>query len=125
MSSKEAIEKLGNGDQMTDWMCVQCGQRIESVEHGWLEWIEDPETGRCSVPRVVHHKEYSPLETCYAPWEFEPGLRDGPLSWYVGEQGLERLNEMHKKGGFDEEGLNAIIELIHGPGYKKLYDLSW
>ncbi|HET9028272.1 MAG TPA: hypothetical protein VFN07_12155 [Trueperaceae bacterium] len=70
---------------LQEWICDHCGEKIASVEDGYVEWGG---TGGDYVGfRIVHHQPKSPRGSCYHP---DKG-HSVPLSHFVGIDGLTQL----------------------------------
>lgn len=103
------------------WKCDTCGEAIETVETGWVEWKVDTSG---SAPyrkhgfRLVHHG--IPGKKClYNERQFPEGTQVGdlPLESFVGEEGLMTLLMFMSD---HPESLDEIIEMtkrIHIEGY--------
>ena len=54
---------------LKQWICDKCGEVIEGVEQGWLEWLVSKDRPLRNFGfRIVHQGEYSPRKpqgTCY------------------------------------------------------------
>lgn len=109
------------------WICDSCGAKIESVEHGWVEWLSKYEDGKTSARglRLVHHVTHSPRKR--GGCQYDGGAehaRDGmtisdlPLSRFTGPDGLMDLLALVAEGALPQRDVLEMIKRIHVPGYE-------
>ncbi len=73
------------------WICDTCGQEIETVEQGWVEWLQNEEFKAYGF-RIVHHALYSPFKPRRNCYNYEDkGMHDLPLNKFIGSTGLAQL----------------------------------
>jgi hypothetical protein len=82
---------------LEQWICDTCGEVIQSVDDGWVEWTRD-DKGRRFGFRICHHATASPIRaereeprspSCY---HYEHGPRaDLPLKDMAGTTGMARM----------------------------------
>lgn len=68
---------------LQQFICDECGQTIENLEDGFVEWINDEESVRGF--RIVHNTRQSPYQTrtgCFKYTDYK-GRSDIPLSHYM------------------------------------------
>ena len=110
------------------WVCDSCGQAIEDVSHGWVEWLlrkeGDKYIGRGL--RLVHHcSAHEPLDTRCQYRERneyqrdESILNDLPLTDFVGPDGLITLLSFIARGELPADEVLEMIKRLHVPGYEQ------
>jgi len=105
---------------LTQFICDECGELIEKVEDGWLEWFngfENPNHGF----RIVHIDGASPRRktggNCYYP---ESGkVSDSLLNYFTQIDGLYRLLSFFKRNLVYPNEMAEIIRRIHIPYYEE------
>ena len=110
------------------WVCDTCGEIIEKVGDGWVEWLspaKGEEKGRGKGLRLVHHKPASPRNpsgSCQYDMhtEFKKDflLKDMPLSHFLGANGLMVLLSLLPEGELPKEDVLEMIKRLHIPGYE-------
>ncbi|WP_245625347.1 hypothetical protein [Stenotrophomonas chelatiphaga] len=113
------------------WKCDQCGHPINSVEDGWVEWlngsIAEQWEGALRGLRLVHHKPASPNADqggCYhdeAYWFAAKRytVSDLPLTSFVGPDGLVTLLAFLADRRFaDPDEVLELIKRLHVPNYE-------
>jgi hypothetical protein len=53
---------------LQQFVCDTCGELIQSVDQGYVEWLWDDKGGNARDFHIVHHALYSPLKPdlgCY------------------------------------------------------------
>ena len=119
---------------LTQWICDYCHELIEAPEHGWFEWVVQPENENghylASGFKIVHHALHSPGnrrgKTCFH-YEDAEGRSDLHLQHFVGPDGLVRLlGILHRNDGGPPEcavaNLNEFVEIarrLHVPHYEE------
>lgn len=112
------------------WTCDTCGQVINNVGDGWVEWVEimQPDgTFHGRDLRLVHHAPASPRGphvSCQfdrqAEFRNDRGtVRDEPLKDFVGADGLVPLLEMISDERLPTEEILTLIQRLHVPGYEQ------
>ena len=109
------------------WTCDACGEPIDSIADGWVEWIvvEHGETRRSRDLRLVHRHIKSPLLPgghCQfnQQTEFERDrgtVGDLPLDRLLGPDGLVELLALRERG-LPWDALQRMILRLHLPGYE-------
>lgn len=100
------------------WKCDTCGETIDSVEAGWVEWKTDagsePKYRRHSF-RLVHNQK----KCQYVERTFPSGtsLADLPLQSFVGEDGLMTLLEFMSDHPTSLDELIELTKRLHIAGY--------
>lgn len=108
------------------WICDTCGERIETVAAGWIEW--QTKSGADGVwkkhsPRLVHHRPASPrVNGCQYDEDriYKHGgyiVGDLPLDQFVGTDGLLTLLSFVSEGYFELEESLELIKRIQIPNY--------
>lgn len=115
---------------MKGWICDTCGERIEKVEDGWVEWMKYPKDGadRGEVKkyegkglRLVHHRSVNP--GCAYDQKVEYATRKGllsdlPLSEFLGPDGLMQLLGFIATNIVPTEECLEMIKRLHIPEYE-------
>lgn len=97
------------------WVCESCGGAIESVEHGWVEWLKNPRTGESKGLRLVHQRCHGPLagilDGCCYSLKRDDGFHvfDHHLTAFIvdGKPSVDRLRDYG--AGMDVDLLGAAI----------------
>jgi len=118
----------------TTWICDTCGELIETVEAGWVEWLvivnrydtADKRQGRGL--RLVHHQPASPRRMArYGSCQYDAhaefqrdgaSLYDLPLSSFLGPDGLNLLLSMIAEDELPTEDVLEMTKRLHIPGYE-------
>lgn len=102
------------------WICDSCGQTIDKVEDGWVEWLTNADKNTQKGLRLVHHIGGSHCQ--YAGQvEFKRDgsiISDQPLSSFVGHDGLMFLLLMLSEGELPKEEVIEMTKRLHIPGYE-------
>jgi len=88
---------------LEQWVCDSCGEIIENVEDGWVEWIKD-EDNRNMQFHIVHLAPKSPRFPdgyCNIHKKY-PRRADGYLHEFVGTKGLVKLLRFIDVGKYHE-----------------------
>ncbi|MBB4127365.1 hypothetical protein GGR77_002679 [Xanthomonas translucens] len=112
------------------WTCDQCGRPINSVEDGWVEWLQrqvTPEQWQSHSLRLVHFHTASPFHDAGGCQHNERAwfardksiIGDLPLSSFLGPDGLMTLLEFSSDRRFDFDVLIELIKRLHIPGYEQ------
>lgn len=82
-------------EPLKQFMCDGCGQIIQRVKDGWVEWLSDDD-GRNHGFRIVHHTPAMPRgHRCYA-YDRHPDRADMHLRDLTGNVGMVRaLSLLH------------------------------
>jgi hypothetical protein len=109
--------------QTTSWICDSCGEIIDRIEDGWVEWIHYVDRRKIGRGlRLVHHQPASPRKDgCQydtAHLHDKEGLSDDGLESFVGPDGLMRLLSKLAEGSLPQESVIDMIQRIHIPGYE-------
>lgn len=115
--------------ETTFWICDSCGERINRVEDGWVEWIvvrDQADNKHARDLRLVHHRPASPLKDgvgCqingHHEYKKDGGLlNDMPLSYFVGPDGLMHLLALLADEEFPRDIVLEMIKRLHIPGYE-------
>ncbi|MEO7298737.1 MAG: hypothetical protein ABI042_09200 [Verrucomicrobiota bacterium] len=109
------------------WTCDKCGESIDDVEHGWVEWISCKDTNgnwKGRNLRLVHHQPFSPIKSgngCQYNQRVdltnEEILSDLPLRSFVGADGLMDLLALTA----DQIPTDEVVEMVkrlHIPNYE-------
>lgn len=119
-------------DATPPWKCDHCGQFINSVEDGWVEWLngaaDEQWEGVLHQLRLVHHRKASPHRdrkyACYHDedrWFAEKRytVSDLPMSAFVGPDGLTILLAFLADRRFaDPNEVLEMIKRLHIPNYE-------
>jgi hypothetical protein len=104
---------------LQQYICDECGQLIESVDAGWLEWLID-ESGIHYGFRIVHHATSSPRKTSGRNCYYEKHLTgDMHLAHFVATDGLAKLLSMFDRPQKNMEELIDIVRRLHIPQYEE------
>ena len=115
-------------DVAPPWSCDTCGQPINSIEDGWVEWISrrDGEKTRCHSLRVVHAHSASPrANRCQHDedhWfkDRESIVSDLPLEEFLGADGLMHCLQFLSDHDFvDDEEVIELIKRLQISGYEQ------
>lgn len=105
---------------LKQFYCDECGDLIEKVEDGWVEWYDDYQNPAHGF-RIVHASGASPLRkndrNCYYPESSD--ISDDHLVHFTKDDGLARLLSFFKKNLADPNELSEIIRRIHIPHYEE------
>ena len=113
------------------WRCATCGEMIETVKDGWVEWLRvtnftTNESRRYGL-RLVHHKPASPIKT-YNGCQYEPkeelhehgaAVQNSALNAYMGPDGLMYLLAMLAVQKLPTEEIVELTKRLHIPGYEQ------
>jgi len=114
--------------EATTWTCDSCGEPIEEVGHGWVEWLTYINENNYFQRgfRLVHHcTAHEPLDTrCQyrEPLEWQrnsPIVSDLPLERFLGPDGLILLLSFIAQGTLPFEEVLEMIKRLHVPGYEE------
>lgn len=108
------------------WYCDACGEKIENVEDGWVEWLitldpeitDEPERfrrRRGEGLRLVHHRTTNPR----CAYQERGGLQDMPLGHFLGANGLMALLSFLDEKLIPQEEILELIKRLHIPGYEQ------
>ena len=89
-------------NSLQEFICDTCGEKINSIEDGYVEFMKDAASQELNEFHIVHNKPSSPLEgdgKCFQH-ENEPGRRDLPLSHFFGQDSLNRIYSFLDAGVF-------------------------
>lgn len=92
------------------WRCDSCGQDIESVEDGWVEWLTDMRSNEGYGMRLVHYDERCMYNEAYERSTNNSSPLDMHLSHFYSEDGFIRLLEMISDGQFKNN--DTVLEMI-------------
>ena len=82
---------------LQQWICDGCGDRISSIDEGYLEWIDD-ENGRAHSFYIFHNRKQPGFPTCSHYRGRKLLEKDLPLDGFTGSIGLARLLSFIDKG---------------------------
>ena len=105
------------------WKCDTCGDAVETVETGWVEWmsqIGSKSTNPRHNFRLVHHAV--PGKKCQYNSRTFPegtGLGDLPLAYFLGNDGLMNLLEYLSDSPSSADEIIELIKRLHIPGYEE------
>lgn len=118
---------------LEQWICDNCGEVIETVDHGWIEWVRDEER-RAEQFHIVHNRGVSPLldkgRDCYFHTE-HPRRADQHLHYFIGADGLVKLlslldigDAIYRDGSResrvgDVKGYTEILRRLMVPHYEE------
>lgn len=102
------------------FICDECGELIEKLQDGWLEWIDD-----CKNPihgfRIVHVSGASPRrnsgKNCYYPES--SNISDMHLDFFSQIDGLAVLLSFFERNLGTPKELAEIIRRLHIPHYEQ------
>lgn len=109
------------------WICDSCGESIDDISHGWVEWLTRQESGKFLGRglRLVHHcSAHDPLDTrCqynqHAEYELDGStVSDLPLKDFVGTDGLILLLSLIAGEEVPTDQVLEMIKRLHVPGYE-------
>ena len=115
--------KVMKTNETNFWICDNCGKKIESIEEGWVEWLETKNgaeifnsyqgirivhSARCNYNQDLVYKKYSAI------------VGDMDLQSFSGADGLMDLLLFISEENFkNNEELLEVIKRIHIPGYEE------
>lgn len=105
------------------WKCDECGDPIESVETGWVEWkvqIGGAPPYTKHGFRLVHHAV--PGKKCQYNWTNFPNgtqIADLQLEYFLGEDGLMNLLEFVSDSPTSMDEIIELIKRLHITGYEE------
>ncbi len=100
------------------WNCDVCGQTIEKVEDGWVEWL-DSSSGKGKGLRLVHAYNKSPRNgSKKCQYGSDQIVSDLPLKSFSGPDGLVQLLVMISENELPKSEVLDMIQRIHVPGYE-------
>lgn len=109
------------------WTCDSCGQPIQDIKHGWVEWLTRVEHNKhiSRGLRLVHHcSAHVPInEKCQYNQRLEfqrdkSCVRDMGLETFVGANGLMELLMLIHEGDLPTHEVLEMIKRLHIPGYE-------
>ncbi|MCH5138164.1 hypothetical protein JMF89_13235 [Clostridiaceae bacterium UIB06] len=105
------------------WICDNCGEKIENIEDGWVEWLEtkreDSIFNLYQGIRIVHRSKCN-YDQHLVYNKHNAIVGDSDLESFSGADGLIDLLSFISEGYFDNnEELLEIIKRIHIPGYEE------
>ncbi len=107
------------------WVCDSCGDEIQNVNQGWIEWLvpisEDRVAGHGL--RLVHRYSGGDRFRCQYndEREFKNGyhIYDSSLCDFIGADGLMKLLGKISDDDLPREEILEMIKRLHVPGYEK------
>lgn len=114
---------------LTSWTCDTCGERIETVDDGYVEWRQSTVNHQPAVGfHIVHHASASPRrladhaqrpgEGCYQHGSM-PDRNDLALRDFIGVTGIARLLAMIEDGVADMAGFLDLFRRVQVPWYEE------
>ena len=117
------------------WRCDSCGERITSIDAGWVEWLSsegDRGEDVLSGLHLVHHGSvlpngagqdcrYGRLKEFRTRKTIVEGL---PLERFVGPDGLMMLFSLLTDGSLPRDEILELAKRVQVPGYEVARDLS-
>jgi hypothetical protein len=103
------------------WFCDSCGERIEKVEDGWVEWITYPDKKGKDKTRNFRlvHKQSSCQFNEKDEYKKDKGIvADVPLKSFLGVDGLTYLLSKIAINEIPTEEVLEMIKRLHVPGYE-------
>lgn len=104
------------------WVCDKCGELIESIDRGWLEWYHEAETYENNSDtgfRIVHDNERC-MYNQSAMFSQGKSVSDMHLEDFTGDRGLVNLlSFIETKRIKDNEEFSEIIKRIHVSYYEE------
>jgi len=115
--------------ETSTWLCDTCGEPIERVEDGWVEWIlvtESDDRCRGRDLRLVHHVPAGPrggVHGCQFDGDAERdrdggAVRDLALCHFLGPDGLMYLLSFIAEGQLPVTEVLEMVKRLHVPGYE-------
>lgn len=92
------------------WRCDSCGQDIDSVGDGWVEWLRNIGSQKLFGLRIVHHDKRCMYNGRYEQSENNAVPLDMHLSSFYSQDGLISLLEMIGDGQFENN--DEVLEVI-------------
>jgi hypothetical protein len=118
--------------EVGNWFCDTCGEPIETIEDGWIEWIDYQDSEGNTKGRdfrLVHVLSASPYRNqrehgCHfdeqAEFKTDQGsVSDLPLESFLGADGLMFLLSKIDEGIISVAELLEMIKRLHIPGYEQ------
>jgi hypothetical protein len=111
------------------WVCDTCGEAIQRVENGWVEWLVKDNGNRKFVGhglRLVHHQPASPRDprgSCQYDGDKEflndgSTINDNALGSFLGADGLMELLSFLADDKIAKDEVLEMIKRLHIPGYE-------
>lgn len=108
------------------WICDACGNTIENVSDGWVEWLSRSDSSVCIGLRLVHHQPASPRgPSGSCQYDEDLGwnqaqflVLDLELDAFLGPDGLMQLLTMLSDGKLPAAEVIEMIKRLHIPGYE-------
>ena len=105
---------------LEQFICDECGELIEKIEDGWLEWIDDRKKPIHAF-RIVHASGASPRKNsgknCYYPES--SNISDMHLDVFSQINGLAVLLSFFERNLGTPKELAEIIRRLHIPHYEQ------
>lgn len=104
--------------------CDSCGQQIENINDGWVEWISFSKKDQIGKGLRIVHKSGTFQHKCNYNQDVvyrETGgiLSDASLVEFIGPDGLMRLLAMISESKLPTEEVLEVIKRLNIPGYDK------
>ena len=110
---------IGGWKMSERWRCDSCGQDIDSVKDGWVEWLKDIDTQKLYGLRIVHQDERCMYNYRYEKSENNASISDMHLSSFYSQDGLTYLMEMISDGQFkNNDEVLEVIKRLFIPDYE-------
>jgi len=119
--------------KFTGWRCDSCGDVINSVQTGWVEWLaSEGENGNdvLSGLRLVHRGPQQKTRRCNCRYDPRKLFRKNktiveglPLNGIVGADGLMVLLSLVAEGGLPHAGILELVKRVQVPGYELIRHL--
>ncbi len=110
-------------EPLEQWYCDSCGEVIETVNEGWLEWYRDikekSHNNKGKGFRIVHHDKRC-MYNSKAMYQQGKLTADMHLDDYTGPNGLVNLlSKIQYEYVEDDAELVEIIRRLHVPYYEE------
>jgi hypothetical protein len=120
-------------NQQATWSCDTCGEPIEGVQQGWVEWLYATDQAEEGAPparglRLVHARPDSPRESSDTGCQYDGiaeyrrsgyALSDLALDRLTGPDGLMRLLYFAEASEIPTAEAVELIKRLHIPGYEQ------
>lgn len=112
-------------EPLQQWICDTCGETINNVEEGYLQWLVEREGEHKKYGfHIVHHLLASPKGGqwgCYYEDTLDVHVGDLDLEHYTGVDGLSYLLTLatYRNGVRDVEEFIDIVRRIQTPYYEE------
>lgn len=98
-------------------ICDQCGESIDTVDDGWVEWLVHHKENKAKGLRLVHHGK------CYYNKEKDWLSADNHLTAFHGIDGLLTLLSLRTRYNLPQDEIDVMVLRLNVPGYDQAFRL--